>query len=517
LKKKIKQLIFLFFATIIIISCGPQKPVLVQDMVDDSIVDNIELFDDLRDITITVAVTDLSYYNDPIYDFAETFTKKHQSITFEFVRVENYYTNISYRVPYDSEQNAGCYETTIYNMLMSGNPPDMFIAPKWYLPFSNHVHGYLQDIYELMNSDKAFVKEEYFMNVIDAYVVNGKLYEFPLSFIHNYIAINNHMPASLIDEFKQMKTVDWFWLKNAHDRYGLRAGTDMNVYQNFFLLDALMYTVPSFFDYIHCEGWLDDAAANELFVKSFHELEPTEYWTNLSNSTPSDEKKLQEKYMFAKLPYDAWQYFYPIAEGGKGHGYINPLPYTDEKGELVVFNNTDSVNFCISADSMYKEVVWEFIKHMTLPETNGYGETYRNIPGMPPAILGSPIYKPTYMAVHDSSMPRRMAMLASKIYGIDYFDDADCQRLYTADLIEKISQLPVFVLPNAASFLGGADKMIFELKNEALNGKIIDSFYWLYAEIASMYGKMRILPMWPFPDGYEFDFDEWILVQIADE
>lgn len=495
-------------------SCGREqhkRPVLDPDLVDHSIVEDTSRIENTDGITITVGITDSTTINEPIFDYAKTFIEKHPNVSFEFIRIKNYDVGN----PYSFE---GDYERSIIDMLDTGETLDMFVTPIFYVPSVSNMSRHLYDIYELIEDDETFYRDDYFMNVIDAHAADGKLYEFPLNFKHHYVAIGSHMPGSLIEEFTQKKTVDWFWLKNVYDLYGVYQGKEMSVYQNFFLGDAFVYTVPSFYEYIQGDGWLDDKKLVELFLEAFNEPEPMERWVSLSQQLPPAEKKLQEDYMFAKLPYDAWQYFYPIAEGKQGHGFINPLPYADENGRLVVLKDKHSICLSINKKSLNKEAAWEFIKHMTLPETNGIGEIVRNVPGIDNVFNNNPIYKPTYMAMHDNRMPRRMIMLTDRAYNIGYEGDMENWRLYIKDLQDEISNLTAFVLP-----YGIASDMAYhriDIKNNTYYDKLfLTSIISLisYKDITLIYGKEDILPVWHIDEGIDFDIINWGSIYLDDE
>ncbi|MCL2276059.1 MAG: hypothetical protein FWC16_14170, partial [Defluviitaleaceae bacterium] len=69
------------------------------------------------------------------------------------------------------------------------------------------LHGHLADIFPLINSCTHTQQEDYFMHVLEALALNGRLYTFPLAFMHNYIGVNVDLPAGFITRFATYEAI----------------------------------------------------------------------------------------------------------------------------------------------------------------------------------------------------------------------------------------------------------------------------------------------------------------------
>ena len=94
--------------------------------------------------------------------------------------------------------------TGIRTRLMAGLAPDIIMMQNLW---SYNIHaltrsGFLQDFYVLMDACPRTSRDEFFLNVLQAYEVlgrQGELYVFPVNFGFNYMGINSNIPQEFID------------------------------------------------------------------------------------------------------------------------------------------------------------------------------------------------------------------------------------------------------------------------------------------------------------------------------
>jgi len=86
--------------------------------------------------------------------------------------------------------------------LMAGLGPDLILVH--HTPVWNWVRsGLFTDIYQLMDKSPNTSRDYFYTNVLEALEYDGRLYVFPLSFGFEYVAINERLPQTFIDRFKQ--------------------------------------------------------------------------------------------------------------------------------------------------------------------------------------------------------------------------------------------------------------------------------------------------------------------------
>ncbi|MCL2386645.1 MAG: hypothetical protein FWC89_03745 [Defluviitaleaceae bacterium] len=96
--------------------------------------------------------------------------------------------------------------TRLQASLMAGQGYDIFIQdrhPLWGWASS----GLLTDIWDLIDACPYTAREDFYLNVLEAYELNGGLWAFPLSFGFEYIGISSSLPQSITDRFAQHTTI----------------------------------------------------------------------------------------------------------------------------------------------------------------------------------------------------------------------------------------------------------------------------------------------------------------------
>jgi len=103
-------------------------------------------------------------------------------------------------------ENAQNHVNLLLMQYMAGVAPDIIMRD--YFPLHPFVeHGFLADIYTIIDASTNFTREDFFTNVLQGADVDGRLYMLPLSFSIDYIGINANAPASILSRFADLDRV----------------------------------------------------------------------------------------------------------------------------------------------------------------------------------------------------------------------------------------------------------------------------------------------------------------------
>lgn len=93
---------------------------------------------------------------------------------------EDYYVDTTKEYNYEELQQQAL--TALNNDIIAGNVPDVLVVDPAMQMDSYISKGLFADLYTLLDNDGRFKREDFLTNVLDAYAVNGKLYELAPSF-----------------------------------------------------------------------------------------------------------------------------------------------------------------------------------------------------------------------------------------------------------------------------------------------------------------------------------------------
>ncbi|MCL2665309.1 MAG: hypothetical protein FWE82_06825 [Defluviitaleaceae bacterium] len=478
------KLLYVIFTAVFILSvcsCGGQKDNFVKndtagDINDDHeaavpdlslIVDDSTYYFDIvetvnenilamgkKDLRIAVP----SERTDVYAHFAKKFTERYPNVTIEILGLDGYFRegpayytqHPPFGEMYSFENNA--YAAAMAEMILSGDAPDLFVTPGWHLPNDKIFMPYLADIYELINSDPLFDHKDYFMNVIDAYAVDGKLYEFPVTFSFDYVGVHKDMPDSLIEWFKNKSSVNWFELLEIYeDIYSRQNGKRFGVYEEFFYRDSFRYAAASYMDFLRGRGTFDGNMLIKKIASALTEPETIALFYGMSTLQSNAELKRQNEYMFVKLAQDLWPFLLPTAQE-HGHSFLHLVPLTDEYGAIFLANDREVTKLCVAESSPNKVIAWEFIKFIMLPESNGYYPGgHFGLPSWMPTmgVLKnlSYVYKPGYMANCGEILNTKINYMSRRPFNVMFTGSIEENLAVISKRMEQISMLPMRTLP----------------------------------------------------------------------
>ena len=94
----------------------------------------------------------------------------------------------------------------LQTMLMAGQSYDLIIWDGFnYRAWAEN--GFLTDIYTLIDSHPTQTRDDFFVNVLEAFEHRGGLYLFPLSFGFQYVGVNASLPESILSRFENKESV----------------------------------------------------------------------------------------------------------------------------------------------------------------------------------------------------------------------------------------------------------------------------------------------------------------------
>jgi len=177
---------------------------------------------------------------------------------------------INFRIELTAYERGESYNQRLrlQTMLMAGHGYDLIV-------WDNHPiklyasRGFLTDFYALIDSHPITSREDFFLNVLEAYEYRGGLYAFPLTFGFEYIGINSNAPESIVDRFMKHGSI------TIHELLELYSDKQQQYMNEFNHLQFIRGNSPAFgmIYYIAAMGIADfvdfDARVSNLYSPQF--------------------------------------------------------------------------------------------------------------------------------------------------------------------------------------------------------------------------------------------------------
>ena len=319
------------------------------------------------------------------------------------------------------DNDSGKYVTQTVTSLMAGKADDIFDGTE--IPYVKLADsGLLAGFYPLMDADKNFRKADYYTNVFDAMSYKGQLYMFPLDIWYTLTGINNTAAPDVIKKYSQLTTISdaervSFYKANGNTK-------SLSLCERF---DPLFVITRNFDQFINYEKKTCDFKNNN-FIQLVTDLKNLMGKNTASNNVSYgiDLKKDaydSQKYLFQ----DGYTDFY-LLKYKEFSGFRHFIPLATPDGKVYIYPVT---KFCISEQSANKELAWEFIKFLTLPETNNQIKT-----------LHSNINKASFKEAEIASLKKSVEDNKSQ-FGIYPVGDVQQTIRDVAAYYDKINQMPM--------------------------------------------------------------------------
>lgn len=219
--------------------------------------------------------------------------------------------------------------------------------------------GKVIDFNKLISEDEAFNKEDYYMNVLDAFSYNGGIYLFPAIFNYNLVGVNRNISSEFASEFEKYDSVnslDMIKLYNSLDNKD-----NYNVEQSFSVYNTIFNQLLKYVDFNNKTCNFNNSEFIELIEKAKVATEKDnknfigyKFWDMFDEER---EATIGNTYAFQEITSSNYQYFLPYE-----HKFFNthvPLKNGDNKIEI-----KPGGGFLISEDSSNKDIAWSFLKFL---------------------------------------------------------------------------------------------------------------------------------------------------------
>lgn len=245
--------------------------------------------------------------------------------------------------------------TKLNNDILAGNIPDILVLDD-NMPVDSYIaKGLFADIYEFIDADEELNREDYFENVLEAYSIDGKLYQITPSFYVQTVLAKSELVG---DEpgwtFKEMQEV------LAKMPEGASAfGSEQN--RSSLMWYITMYALPEYIDKETGKCNFDSQGFKDLlaFLKTIPEeitvdYEDPDYWTNYEMQYMQDKTLL----MTTSIS-DLQSMIYTFGRFGTTDLTFIGFPSENGLGAVITCYET----YAISESSPNKEGAWEFMRY----------------------------------------------------------------------------------------------------------------------------------------------------------
>lgn len=295
------------------------------------------------------------------YLYADKYTLMPAVVNFNR-RSDEYRIIITDYSKFNTEEDYSLGQTKFNTDIMSDSIPDIMILAYDMSHQDYTSKGLFADLYEFMNKDSEFKKDNIIPCVINAYEVDGKLYQIPTN-----ISVGTLVgKSSIVGEKAGWTISEMMELIEKHpDSY---LTTNINKMSMFQLLMSL--GISDFVDYEKATCNFDSPEfismlnyINQFNDKSFYETLPedarNEFWQNQNEYIMNDTILLKEYYLSSFSDYLQLKSNFNN-EDLTFKGY----PSSSSNGAMIASNEL----YAISDKSLYKDGAWEFMKYMLSDE-----------------------------------------------------------------------------------------------------------------------------------------------------
>ena len=300
------------------------------------------------------------------------------------------------------------HTTRLQTVLMAGQGYDLFFwmgTPSW----SQSASGILMDFYELIDQNPCTSREDFFVQVLKAWEINGGLFIFPLAFGFEYIGINSNLPPSIIDRFAEHDIICKSELLKIYIDLHQEYGTHLSLLHYFYddSFESLrkflaMSDVGSLIDFEGRISHLNDGRFAEF-------LENLKKASALMNWSGSTRYELRASFSLGSHPSQyaiKSEHFVFLSQGWFFNPFESPelpfihfIPLADLYGRPIL--QTRWAALCVSANGD-GPLAWEFIQHLLTNMVNSTDSYHFGVRSM-----GMPI-KRTYFRPHMTEAHQRI-------------------------------------------------------------------------------------------------------------
>jgi len=224
---------------------------------------------------------------------------------------------------------------------------------------------YLVDWLPVITADPDFIENDWFMNVFHALAVNGNLYQFPMGFLYNVVAINNTIPG-LREMLSGRSSITIPELVELTLRFS--ASEHFYPYFGFTTSIAAYLSLDSFIDLNNGIVDFNNDRFIDLLLDSREVTAPDadiNVWTGTGSIVSrSNEQQWSDRYLFVLASPHTLQYYFDFTEGPI---FVDRIPLVNEQNELLI---SPWPNYAMNLHTTFTEqaLAWDFLKFVMAPD-----------------------------------------------------------------------------------------------------------------------------------------------------
>ncbi len=249
--------------------------------------------------------------------------------------------------------------TKLNNDMIAGNLPDILVIDSQ-LPVDSYISkGLLADLYEFMDKDETFNRDDYLQNVFQAYENNGKLYEVVPSFtINTLIGKTSRVGAEsgwTMDEFIKFCDEN---TESADQIFGDRWGTKSSMLSN-----MLYYNSSSFINKEtgECKFNTDEFINLLEFCNKFpKEYDDSAYDMDNNYGQEYESRYREDRALLSQAYVNNFRFFKENELGAFGEP-ITVKGYPTNEGNGSVINSYTTL--AITSKAKNADGAWDFVKY----------------------------------------------------------------------------------------------------------------------------------------------------------
>lgn len=246
--------------------------------------------------------------------------------------------------------------TQLNNDIIAGNMPDILVTDAFNMPVDNYIaKGLLADIGQMLEQDEELSKLQYLDNVLEAYSVDGVLYQVvPYFMVQTYIAKDKW-----VGDRSTWTMQDMLDVVESMPQGATAFGAD-NVRQSF-MRTVLMYCGHDFIDTAtgKCEFDSEEFIALLKYAQSLPEELPDDFYSDDSFWAQYDSQYREDRTLLCYMYMYSFEDLKYSINGYMGED-VSFVGFPGAEGGTSIMRA--DISYVISAKSKYTEGAWQFVR-----------------------------------------------------------------------------------------------------------------------------------------------------------
>lgn len=283
-----------------------------------------------------------SYWDTGIGDCAVDFMELYPNVIIDVIQPSN-----------DSLETFDDYHNQIVVELMSGKAPDVIDLTG----FAVHKYaksGLLCNLYDFMDSDADFNKDDYYTNIFKAKEYNGGLYSMPCGFSYDMVYASK--PLLQKANISCPTQLNYKMMFDIYDRVVSKSDTTPKLLPGLDQYTFFYYEFPDYYDIQTQKAWFNSKRFVE-YLESTQYTIPINTENDLTRVVETDDF-MKNDYLFCKLDISRGANIYNFLVDFKN--ITDPVPMLSVNGKACFTTMRD---YAIPESCKNKELAWEFVKY----------------------------------------------------------------------------------------------------------------------------------------------------------